>query len=304
MTNMYLKTADRRRSRAGCLAVAGLALLVLVAILLFVLNRRDRQPPADPDPAEAVETDAAATVVARPRVPDDDPGEDLLAKARAALKEDDLLEAREYGWRILDESSDKQVRDAAETMLGEVNITLVTTRRPMPEKEEYSIQSGDSLGVLARRFGTTIDLIRKSNNISGDIIHVGNRLRILNVDFSITVSITRNDLVLYMNDKFFKRYDVGTGEFASTPLGSYVIVDRIPRPVWWTDGRRIPYGHEDNLLGTHYLKLDVPGYGIHGTWEPETIGHQRSAGCVRLLNEDIEELYTLLPEGVDVVIEE
>jgi lipoprotein-anchoring transpeptidase ErfK/SrfK len=45
-------------------------------------------------------------------------------------------------------------------------------------------------------------------------------------------------------------------------------------------------------------------YGIHGTNEPQYIGQQRSRGCVRLRNRDVEELYTITPIGVTVIIVE
>ncbi len=45
-------------------------------------------------------------------------------------------------------------------------------------------------------------------------------------------------------------------------------------------------------------------YGIHGTTQPETVGTQSSAGCVRMRNEEVEELFTFLPRGTRVVIEE
>jgi len=48
----------------------------------------------------------------------------------------------------------------------------------------------------------------------------------------------------------------------------------------------------------------VRGYGLHGTWKPETIGVQASAGCVRLLNNEVEELFLLTPIGTSVVITE
>jgi len=48
----------------------------------------------------------------------------------------------------------------------------------------------------------------------------------------------------------------------------------------------------------------VRGYGIHGTWEPETIGKAASAGCIRLLNSEIEELFNLVPLGTEVTIAE
>jgi len=48
--------------------------------------------------------------------------------------------------------------------------------------------------------------------------------------------------------------------------------------------------------------LNVPGYGIHGTWEPDTIGRQSSAGCIRLLNDDVAELFVMLPVDTPVII--
>ena len=74
---------------------------------------------------------------------------------------------------------------------------------------------------------------------------------------------------------------------------------------WYRAGRApLPYGDTNNVLGTHWISLDIPHYGIHGTWETNTIGQQSSQGCVRLLNGNIEELYVLLPEGTPVTITE
>jgi lipoprotein-anchoring transpeptidase ErfK/SrfK len=78
---------------------------------------------------------------------------------------------------------------------------------------------------------------------------------------------------------------------------------RIAQPPWYrADGSTVPFGHPDNILGTHWLGLDVRSYGIHGTWETNSIGKQSSAGCIRLLNDDVGELYTLLPEGTPITI--
>ena len=46
-----------------------------------------------------------------------------------------------------------------------------------------------------------------------------------------------------------------------------------------------------------------PHYGLHGTLHPETIGQQVTAGCVRLKNQDVEELFNILPVGTQVVIQ-
>lgn len=228
-----------------------------------------------------------------------------LDEAKALLGQDRPGDARERLEALLAAPLDPASRTEAEELLGQAFIALVLTPRPMREKTDYTVQPGDSLEKIARKNGTTVELIRKGNQLAGSMIRADQRLRILNGSFRATVDKSDNTLTLFLNDRFFKRYRVGTGQYSKTPTGSFKVTDKIAQPTWWRpDGKSIPYGDPENLLGTHWLALDVRGYGIHGTWEPDTIGKQASAGCVRLLNEDVEQLFTLLPIGTPVTIEE
>lgn len=242
-----------------------------------------------------------------PGPPGEDPGTGarLLAEATQARAQGKLLEARSLALRALKESSRPEAVAQAETLLGVLGIELVLSPHSMPQKVEYTVEPGDSLAKLARKHGTTVELLQKSNMVQGSMIRVEDRLRIFSGTFSLRVSKSNNDLVVYLDDQFFKRYQVGTGQYNRTPVGDFTVNDRIPQPTWWRpDGKAIPYGHPDNELGTHWLSLNIKGYGLHGTWKPDTIGKQASAGCIRLVNEDIEELYTLLPIGTQVTIED
>jgi lipoprotein-anchoring transpeptidase ErfK/SrfK len=192
----------------------------------------------------------------------------------------------------------------AEKTLGAINIQIVMTPVPAPEKVDYTILAGDSLDKIARKFNTTVDLLQKSHHLTSSIIRPGDRLRIYQAKFSVVVDKEKNTLTLFDDGKLFKVYRVGTGQYGLTPVGDFKIVDRIPHPAWFKDGKVIPYGDTNNVLGTHWLKLNIPGYGIHGTWEPDSIGKQSSAGCVRLLNEEVEELFVLLPYNTPVTIRE
>ena len=58
----------------------------------------------------------------------------------------------------------------------------------------------------------------------------------------------------------------------------------------------------DNPLGSHALYLSWPSYRIHGTSDTRKIGRQSSSGCVRLYNEQIEELFNLVEIGTPVRI--
>ena len=46
----------------------------------------------------------------------------------------------------------------------------------------------------------------------------------------------------------------------------------------------------------------VKSLGIHGTWDDDSIGKRESAGCVRMHNKDVEEVFALVPVGTPVQI--
>jgi lipoprotein-anchoring transpeptidase ErfK/SrfK len=56
-------------------------------------------------------------------------------------------------------------------------------------------------------------------------------------------------------------------------------------------GAQILKGGPGNPLGARALLLDQPGLLIHGTNSPKTIGHLVATGCIRLVNDDVEDLY-------------
>jgi lipoprotein-anchoring transpeptidase ErfK/SrfK len=47
---------------------------------------------------------------------------------------------------------------------------------------------------------------------------------------------------------------------------------------------------------------NLSGYGIHGTHEPESTGRMSSNGCIRMKNKEVNELYSIVPRGTDVII--
>jgi lipoprotein-anchoring transpeptidase ErfK/SrfK len=254
--------------------------------------------PARPDGAtQAVTTVATTQLVAE--------AEALLAGDKKERARDKLLAA----W----EAAPGDLRGAIEDKLGKLNVELVRQPWPLAEKTDYVVQEGDSIRAIAQRYGATVEVIVESNQLKRpDVIKPGDRLRVFAGKLAIAVNKSRNDLLVTCNGKFFKRYRVGTGKFDRTPLGTFTVSERIKDPVWWrADGKTIPFGDKENILGTRWLALKASGattagkgYGIHGTWEPDSIGKAESAGCIRLLNADVEELFGLIPVGTEVVIEE
>jgi lipoprotein-anchoring transpeptidase ErfK/SrfK len=59
----------------------------------------------------------------------------------------------------------------------------------------------------------------------------------------------------------------------------------------------------NNPVGTAWISLDLPGYGIHGTPAPEQVGRTESHGCFRLANWNAEHLLQLVWVGMPVYVE-
>jgi lipoprotein-anchoring transpeptidase ErfK/SrfK len=237
----------------------------------------------------------------------------LVGEAEGLLGADKKDKARDLFLVALESVPNEVLRADLETKLGKLNVELVRRPWPIPEKTVYVVQEGDSVRAIAQKSGTTVDLIVESNELKRpDVIKPGDRLRVFGGKLAIKVSKSRHDLLVTSNGKFFKRYPVGTGKYDRTPVGTFVVCDRIKEPVWWrADGQTIAFGDKENILGTRWMALKatgtteaVKGYGIHGTWDNASIGKAESAGCIRLKNEDVEELFGMIPVGAEVEIEE
>ncbi len=174
---------------------------------------------------------------------------------------------------------------------------------PSLEVKFYEVKSGDTLGKIAKKFRTTSALIKKLNDLSGENIHLRQKLKVWNAPFTILVLKSRNLLVLKTDKRILKVYIVATGKMdTATPSGTYTIKLKLVDPIWYHNGKAYQPGDPENGLGTRWMGFNLDSYGIHGTIHPDQIGQSVSSGCVRMHNEDAEELFDLIPEGTKVII--
>ncbi len=214
------------------------------------------------------------------------------------------LEAKAVYQKILNEHADFDQMETIQKNLGDINLNVILSNVETPETVMHEVQPGDSLGKLSKQYGTTIDLIKMSNGLTSDVIRVGQRLRIWKGKFSIFVDKSQNVLILKSGDEVVKVYNVSTGTNNSTPVGTFKITTKLTDPVWFKSGGVVPPESPDNVLGTRWMGFDLAGYGIHGTTEPDKIGQQVTAGCVRMRNEEVEQLYTMIPLGTEVKVQD
>jgi lipoprotein-anchoring transpeptidase ErfK/SrfK len=128
---------------------------------------------------------------------------------------------------------------------------------------------------------------------------------------TILIDTPNTYLYLVLGNGKALRYGIGVGREGFTWSGT----ERISRMKEWPDWfppaemiERQPYlprmmaGGPGNPLGARALYLGNTLYRIHGTNQPSTIGSFVSSGCIRLLNEDIEDLYSRVQVGTRVVV--
>ena len=126
----------------------------------------------------------------------------------------------------------------------------------------------------------------------------------------LTVDRSNFQLRLWKNLELVKTYGIAVGQVGmDTPAGLYHIQNKAVDPAWtvpnsdWAGdlaGQVIPPG-PDNPLKARWMGI-YDGAGIHGTDARDSIGSAASHGCVRMLVEDVIELYDQVPVGAPIYI--
>ncbi len=231
-----------------------------------------------------------------------DAGGELYRQAKSLSTEGKMLEAKAAYQQILADHPDYKDIEQVQQDLYDLNMKVLFSNIPTPKTIIHTIVAGDTLGKICKQYNVTMALVKQSNGLSSDMVRLGQHLRIWTGKFAIHVDKSQNTLTLKSDDEILKGYNVSTGANNSTPVGTFKIVTKQEDPVWYKAGAAIPPESPENVLGSRWLGFDIPSYGIHGTVQPDKIGQQVTAGCVRMRNEDVEELYKIVPRGTEVVI--
>ncbi len=128
---------------------------------------------------------------------------------------------------------------------------------------------------------------------------------------SIVIDTPNTQLYYVLGGGKAIRYGIGVGRDGFTWSGVQTIARKSEWPDWIPPAEMIerqPYlprfmaGGPNNPLGARALYLGGTIYRIHGTNAPDTIGGHVSSGCIRMLNEDVVDLYSRVSVGTKVVV--
>ncbi|MDR7857906.1 adenosine deaminase [Tissierella sp.] len=164
-------------------------------------------------------------------------------------------------------------------------------------------QAENNLTVDGIWGGNTNDALYNGNKRIVDIVPT----EIMDEEWFIVINKTKRILTVYKNGIVYKKYPVAVGKVSSpTPDYKFTIISKLKDPAWGGMGGRykpVKGGAPNNPLGKRWLGLSrdkYTGYGIHGNSTPFSIGQYISAGCIRMINEDVEEIFEYIPIKTNV----
>jgi len=263
----------------------------------------------------------------------------LTTAAERASAEGRLVEARAMLNKALSSAATPaQDRAALRAWIARLNQDLVFSPKLFAGDTiggKYTVVRGDSLVVITRKEGTVAEpsLIARVNRMSNpNALSVGQTLKVVRGPFHAVVSKAAFRMDVYAGPTpsdtalntsglpdgmepgwtYITSFPVGLGEKSGTPIASFMVkASKLINPTWVNPrtGKRYAADDPENPIGERWIGLQghdegskaFQGYGVHGTIEPESIGSERSMGCVRMRAEDVEVVYELLMPRVSVV---
>jgi lipoprotein-anchoring transpeptidase ErfK/SrfK len=124
----------------------------------------------------------------------------------------------------------------------------------------------------------------------------------------LEISLSRRKVTLYHQNTPIKSYPVAVGRKGwETPIGNFQVIQMLHNPKWinpLTD-EAIPGGDPENPLGHYWIGFWTNGrdwIGLHGTPNPTSVGTAASHGCIRMYNNDVEELFHQVSVGTPVTV--
>lgn len=276
-------------------------------------------PPSPPEPPAATRPAVTPAPPPNPAAADGprtlDPA---VERARRLHDEGRLLQARHELNELLRQATSPTVRDEARRLLTTLAEETIFSPRRIPDDpltDTYTVKPGDVFVRIGPRFKVPAEVLMRINGIKqAASLRADQRIKVVRGPFRVQIHKSQFRLDVYLQDVYVRSFRVGLGGDQGTPEGVWRVKERLQNPTYYPPPsapikRIIPPDDPQNPLGEHWIGLEGvsgdalghEGYGIHGTIEPESIGKAVSLGCVRMYNEDVEFLYSLLLPGESTV---
>ncbi|MDR0361343.1 MAG: L,D-transpeptidase family protein [Planctomycetota bacterium] len=197
--------------------------------------------------------------------------------------------------------------------LSSINDAVFFGTAPTALAQYHKVEEGELLGGIARIYRVDYESLARVNGINPNRIRAGMDLKVVTGDVGIVVRKNEKDptrgptLTWFINGRWVREYPVCVGDGIKTPAGTYQLTSKERDPSWTNpaNGQLLANDHPENILGSRWMAMkgmNTSGLGIHGTTIPDSIPGYDSAGCIRLHNRDVEELFSFARIGATVTV--
>ena len=226
-------------------------------------------------------------------------------QAAAQLRQDGrLAEARSALNSFLQKFPNGLHTEEAKELLGNINVEILLSNYPSPEKQTYVVKRGDVLARVAQKTKSSPELIVRTNNLSNNMLRIGQTLLISHPDFTLFIQRKTQNIVLLDRGNFFKQYHIRTIKLAGKQPPR--LNTKVAEVMAWKGDKRVGFGTKEYNGSVRWIRLNTPGYIIYSELPPE-----RASGSVApppsgfgLAAGDVEELSSLVNAKTAVTITE
>jgi lipoprotein-anchoring transpeptidase ErfK/SrfK len=207
----------------------------------------------------------------------------------------------------------ENVKAAVKANLNRINDSVLFGSAPTKLARYHKVESGEMLGSIGNKYRVDYESIARVNGINPNRIRQGMDLKLVVGDVSIVVRKNERDpqkaptVTWFIDGRWAREYPACVGDGNKTPAGAYALNSKERDPSWTNpvNGQLLPNDHPENILGSRWMAMkgmNTTGLGIHGTTVDDSIPGYTSAGCIRLLNKDVEELFSFARIGARVTV--
>lgn len=290
--------------------------------------RTDTQPATTTAATDRPQTQSAPGVAIRtPTTQDRARAPEMLALGLRQINDGQLLPARaSLSEALWSGGLNDQQAEAVRKHLADLADKMLFSRQLFPDDPcqlSYVVQTGDALAVVERRLKLHVpaQLIMKINGLpNAASLRAGQGIKLIRGPFHAIVNKSRFTMDVYLQDDngrmlFVRRFPVGTGKNGSTPPGRWRVTlgGKITNAAWTPPSssdlprKKVLPGDPDYALGKRGFWISLEGidgnpytsedgYGIHDTNDQNSVGRSSSMGCIRMKDDDIDQVFSMLYE--------
>ena len=209
----------------------------------------------------------------------------------------------------------RELRD----LLGDVNTQIFFSKEPSPRKIEYTVKRGDALASIARKLQSSAEAIIRVNGLDSTLIRPGEKLFVPQLDFTITIDLPRNRVVVHDSHGFFTQYPIASADLP--PTRHPTIQTKVTAKSFWENGKPVRASQGLQKEGTPRINLAHRGYVLYGVDEqsdattseiavesddkegtPNSDDTNRPVQGIAMLKNDVAEIELLIRKGTPVTI--